>query len=274
MRDGKLRRPVHLVRRSAGPGLSSGRRPCADPGNACCGRTRQRRRVDRGAGRLPRHRVADRDGRPGQQLPGAGQDGARQRPVQGRRTRSGGQVTLTDIAPQAATAPPDPAAGEDSALVQWASWPARAGALGLDVLPGAAVLATTALVALTVPLHGGWWWASVSLGAAAVLWTGFIRLLLPGASGQSLGRRVFGITLVHPDGSAVGPVRLLLRDAAHLLDTAPVFLGWLWPLKDSRRRTFADMISGTETRVMPASGAVRRSRRAAVVVLIAAALCA
>lgn len=185
-------------------------------------------------------------------------------------------MTLTDVAPRARNTSPDaedehdgPPAGE------CASWRARACALGIDVLPGTAVLTTTVLLAMTMPLRGGWWWGCMCLGAATVLWTGFNRLLLPGASGQSLGRRAFGITLVRRDGSPVGPVRLLVRDAGHLLDTAPVFLGWLWPLKDARRRTFADMISGTETRVTPTSGAARRQGRAAVVaVLVAAVLCA
>lgn len=163
---------------------------------------------------------------------------------------------------------------DDPPTGQWASWPARAGAWSLDVLPGAAVLATAALVALTVPLHGGWWWGCVGLGVAAVLWTGFNRFLLPGTSGKTMGRRAFGLTLVRRDGSVVGPVRLLLRDAAHLLDTA-VLLGWLWPLKDPHRRTFADMICDTETHVVPASGAVRRPGRAAVVtVCVAAVVCA
>lgn len=182
---------------------------------------------------------------------------------------------MTDLEPQTTPTSPEAITSADPAAPELASWPARAGALGLDVLPGAAVLTATALVAMTVPLNGGWWWALVCLGAAAVLWTGLNRLLLPGASGQSLGRRYFGITLVRSDGSTAGPVRLLLRDVAHLLDSAPLFLGWLWPLKDPRRRTFADMIARTETRVTPTSGAVRRPRRAAiVVVLIAAALCA
>ena len=40
----------------------------------------------------------------------------------------------------------------------------------------------------------------------------------------------------------------MLRDIAHLIDTAPLFIGWLWPLWDSRGRTFADMVTRTEVR--------------------------
>ena len=37
-----------------------------------------------------------------------------------------------------------------------------------------------------------------------------------------------------------------LRDLAHLLDTAALFIGWLWPLWDRRNRTFADLLLRTE----------------------------
>jgi len=43
-----------------------------------------------------------------------------------------------------------------------------------------------------------------------------------------------------------GFVRLMIRDFAHLLDTAALFIGWLWPLWDSRNRTFADLLLRTE----------------------------
>ena len=39
---------------------------------------------------------------------------------------------------------------------------------------------------------------------------------------------------------------LMLRELAHLLDTAALFIGWLWPLWDRRRRTFADLLLRTE----------------------------
>jgi Mce-associated membrane protein len=142
-------------------------------------------------------------------------------------------------------------------------------------VPGVALLATTVLVALSVPLHSTWWWACVATGAVAILLTAFNRLLLPVFSGHSLGRAVFGITVVRRNGDAVGPWWLLLRDLAHLLDTAAVLLGWLWPLWDSRRRTFADMLLGTESRLLQARRQDRKLRRlTAVVMLTVALLCA
>jgi Mce-associated membrane protein len=177
-------------------------------------------------------------------------------------------VTLIDAEPRTTTAP------KATTPVVLASWLARAAALALDVVPGATVLITTALVTLALPLRGGWWWLCVGVGVLAVLWTGFNRLLLPGVRGQSLGRRTFGITLLYRDGSAPGPSRLLLRDMAHLLDTTPVLAGWLWPLKHSCRRTFADILAGTMSQVAEGGGNGRARRQAAALVLTAAALCA
>ncbi|MGB5110905.1 MAG: RDD family protein [Mycobacterium sp.] len=97
-----------------------------------------------------------------------------------------------------------------------AGWARRAGALVLDVAPGAAVIATTALVALSVPLHNAWWWTAVSVGAAAILATAFNRILLPSVRGQSLGRAVFGITVVRRDGDPVGPWQLPRRELRRL----------------------------------------------------------
>ena len=76
--------------------------------------------------------------------------------------------------------------------------------------------------------------------------------------------------------AAVGAWRLLARDLAHLLDTAALFVGWLWPLWDSRRRTFADLLLRTEVRrVDPPQRDMRRLAAkvlAAAVVVCAAAV--
>jgi Mce-associated membrane protein len=184
-------------------------------------------------------------------------------------------VTLTELTPRVATPDDDTTVSEDGAAAALASWPSRAGALAIDLIPGGVVLTVAALVALSVPLRGGWWWISVGLAVAAVLWTAVNRVLLPSTCGHSLGRNMFGIAVVRRDGTPVGSMTLLWRDIAHLLDTAPALLGWLWPLKDSRHRTFADVMAGTEVHMVSTGGANRRSRRrTGIAVLIAAALCA
>jgi Mce-associated membrane protein len=80
--------------------------------------------------------------------------------------------------------------------------------------------------------------------------------------------------VVGRDGEAPGPWRLLLRDLAHLLDTMSLVVGWLWPLWDSRRRTFADMLLGTEVQRVTPDERLRNVRRwTAVAVLTSACVC-
>jgi len=161
----------------------------------------------------------------------------------------------------------------DQESIGYASWPARAAALAVDVLPGAAVVATMALLGLTTPPWEGLWWVYVVSAAVAGLATVLNRWLLPALTGWSLGRALFGIRIVTRSGASAGIARLLLRDAAHLLDTAGLFVGWLWPLWDGRNRTFADLLLRTEAHVVgPAQGNVRRI--AGIVFLVAALLCA
>jgi Mce-associated membrane protein len=60
---------------------------------------------------------------------------------------------------------------------------------------------------------------------------------------------------------------------AHVLDTASV-VGWLWPLWDSRRRTFADMLLRTEVRSVESDERPPNMQRwTAAAMLIAAGVC-
>jgi Mce-associated membrane protein len=163
-----------------------------------------------------------------------------------------------------------PATDEES--IRYASWPARAAALAVDVLPGVLVVATMALLAVTAPQRGWLWWVFTATAALAALATVVNRWLLPPLTGWTLGRALFAIRVVAAPGPA-GAARLALRDVAHLLDTATLFVGWLWPLWDPRHRTFADLLLRTEAHVVaPADGRVRRT--AGIVFLVAALLCA
>ncbi len=154
-----------------------------------------------------------------------------------------------------------------------APWHVRAGALAVDVLPGAAVVATMALACFTVPPGGVWWWLCIAVIGVVVLLVLVNRLLLPTVTGWSMGRALFGIAVARRDGEPIGPWGLLLRDLAHLLDTVSV-VGWLWPLWDSGRRTFADMLLRTEVRWRESTEPAFNVRRwTTAVVLGAAVLC-
>ena len=153
-----------------------------------------------------------------------------------------------------------------------ASWPSRAGAFALDVLFGVGVVAVLLVVARTSPLYGWLWWLSIVVGGLVFLLIALNRLLVPAMTGWSLGRALFGIAVVRRGGDRPGPWLLLARDVAHLLDTAALFIGWLWPLWDSRNRTFADLLLRTE--VWRISGERPDVRRAVAAVLTAGAVIA
>jgi Mce-associated membrane protein len=166
------------------------------------------------------------------------------------------------------------AAGEETAPNGLARPHLRAAAFMVDVLPGVVVVATVALLWPAVPLRSMWWWLCVCVLAGAVLLTLVNRLALPAITGWSLGRELVGIAVVRTDGAPPGPGRLLLRDLAHLLDTISVFAGWLWPLWDVRRRTFADLLLRTEVRRAEPNHRPSSIRRlTAIVVSTAALLC-
>ncbi|HZQ32591.1 MAG TPA: RDD family protein, partial [Mycobacterium sp.] len=128
-----------------------------------------------------------------------------------------------------------------------ASWASRAGGFAIDGLFVPAVVTSLTLVALAA---SNWpWWLSVAIGVAATFLIVEIgRVIVSAISTWTLGRALFGIAVLRPDGTRPGPWRLLVRDLAHLLDTLAVFVGWLWPLWDSRNRTFADLLLRTEVR--------------------------
>ncbi|MGH3766875.1 MAG: RDD family protein [Pseudonocardiaceae bacterium] len=66
---------------------------------------------------------------------------------------------------------------------------------------------------------------------------------LQGSTGRSLGRRVAGTRLVMLEtGRPAGFRRAVIRQICHLLEFG---IGYLWPLWDGQRQTFADKIVRT-----------------------------
>lgn len=72
------------------------------------------------------------------------------------------------------------------------------------------------------------------------------NLVIQGHSGQSRGKQRMGLCLVRQsDGLPVGPAASLLRYGLHLVDTVPFFAGWLSPIWNAKRQTFADQLTAT-----------------------------
>ena len=81
----------------------------------------------------------------------------------------------------------------------------------------------------------------VTLGLA--IWNIVIR---QGSTGQSVGKQVLGLKLVREsDGQPIGAGMSFVRQICHFLDGLACYVGYLWPLWDQKRQTFADKIMST-----------------------------
>ncbi len=144
-----------------------------------------------------------------------------------------------------------PAGGYGNSQLPYTPWLTRVGAYLVDALPAWVVLAIGgALVG-----HGG---LGAGLGIifylAALGWTGYNRWYRAGTTGQSLGKSVTNARLINEQtGATIGAGMAFLRDLAHVVDAIICYVGFLFPLWDSKRQTLADKIVGT---VVVRNGAV------------------
>ena len=149
-----------------------------------------------------------------------------------------------------------PPAYSPYATEMYAPWATRVGAYLLDhllIVPGWVLTfigfvlipgsgsrgrgsssATTIGVVLTLVGYG--------LMIGITIWNRYVRA---GRTGQSWGKKVVGIRLVREsDGRPIGAGMAFVRDLAHIVDGF-LYLGYLWPLWDPKRQTFADKICST-----------------------------
>ena len=67
-----------------------------------------------------------------------------------------------------------------------------------------------------------------------------------GKTGQSWGRKALGIKLISEQtGQPIGGGMAFVRDLAHILDSLACYIGWLFPIWDAKRQTFADKVMKT-----------------------------
>lgn len=79
------------------------------------------------------------------------------------------------------------------------------------------------------------------------------RVFKQGRSGQSVGKKVLGITLVDErTGQPIGAGMSFVRELCHTVDGA-AYIGYLWPLWDDKRQTFSDKILSTVVVRVPKS---------------------
>lgn len=88
-------------------------------------------------------------------------------------------------------------------------------------------------------------WTLVLIGWLIVVCGGLYLTYLVGTTGQTPGKKVLGIKLIREaDGQFMGFGMAFVRNLCHILDSF-CYIGYLWPLWDQKRQTFADMIMKT-----------------------------
>jgi uncharacterized RDD family membrane protein YckC len=127
-----------------------------------------------------------------------------------------------------------------------ATYGQRVGGFLIDIgIPGGllAVVLIAALATRDIVVIGLVYPGAALVGLAFLAWNSGYR---QGRSGQSLGKSVLGTRLVSVrSGEPVGFARAFWRQFAHLIDGIPLGLGYLWPVWDEQRQTFADKICAT-----------------------------
>ncbi|WP_017933360.1 RDD family protein [Nocardioides sp. Iso805N] len=122
--------------------------------------------------------------------------------------------------------------------------------IGLGVLFGTADYHTESDGTDSIHItHAGGTIGIVLIGAGFIfmiafgIWNVFVR---QGHTGYTLGKSVVGIKLVKQStGQPIGAWLSFGRQILHTVDGALLYLGWLWPLWDRKRQTFADKIVET-----------------------------
>ena len=119
----------------------------------------------------------------------------------------------------------------------YAEWPLRVMSALIDTV-GGFILASFVYYGVSRPLGAVIW-------LAAIAW-GIYNAYLGGQTGQSYGKKIAGTRLVleatgQPPGGSLGIGRFFL----HILDSIPCYVGFLWPLWDAKKQTFADKIVKT-----------------------------
>ena len=133
----------------------------------------------------------------------------------------------------------------------YAHWIKRVGATLVDSL---VVLPVAIVVLIGFAVTSGNSGVADAIGAFLIIlgylamfgvsiWNSIIR---QGQTGWSLGKQVLGIRLIgERTGQPIGPGLTFVRALAHILDSLPCDLGYLWPLWDPKRQTFADKVMST-----------------------------
>jgi uncharacterized RDD family membrane protein YckC len=120
----------------------------------------------------------------------------------------------------------------------YANWGQRVAAYLIDYVPIfvlelIGIISRNAIVYLLMLLASIGWWI-------------YNRCIQAGRTGQSLGKKTLRLRLLgEKTGEPIGAGMAFARDICHILDSLACYIGWLFPLWDAKRQTFADKIVST-----------------------------
>jgi len=120
----------------------------------------------------------------------------------------------------------------------YANWGQRVGAYLIDYVP------IFVLELIGIISRNAFVWLLFIL--ASLAWWIYNRCIQAGRTGQSLGKRTLHLRLISEStGEPIGGGMAFARDICHILDSLACYIGWLFPLWDAKRQTFADKIIST-----------------------------
>jgi uncharacterized RDD family membrane protein YckC len=131
-----------------------------------------------------------------------------------------------------------PASNPASNPAMYSNWGQRVGAYLIDFVPIFVLELIGGISRNTIV------WLLLIL--ASLAWWIYNRCLQAGRTGQSLGKKTLHLRLISENtGEPIGAGMAFARDICHILDSLACYVGWLFPLWDAKRQTFADKIIST-----------------------------
>lgn len=191
-----------------------------------------------------------------QGVPPQGQPGYPQQPPQGVPPQYGyPQQAPQQTPPPYGAYPPAGAPGYPGMPgmgAPLAHWGLRFGGLLLDGLITAGPMYALGFIDLATsdnPDEPGIFF-TIGVIYAFAMW--IYQLYREGTTGQSIGKKIVGISVRREaDGNVLGFGMAFVRKIAHFLDSISCYIGWLWPLWDEKKQTFADKVCSTVVITVP-----------------------
>lgn len=135
------------------------------------------------------------------------------------------------------------------AEVPYASWIQRVASFLVDGILPVIPLVVVVMTAAAIGGEDGSAASGLIVLLAYVAYFGFViwnSCFRQGRTGQSIGKSLIGTYLIKErDGQYTGAGLAFARQIAHIVDSLPCYIGYLWPLWDTKRQTFADKICST-----------------------------